>query len=97
MHTNATEKAQRLIDNIERVVFGKYDVVKLCVVGLIARGHLLIEDVPGIGKTTIAQALARSLDCRLFSCVNNVCSSGVGWAVSTDMAVALRLSAGSIW
>ncbi len=58
------EQIQRLIANIEKVVFGKHEVVKLCVVGLIARGHLLIEDVPGIGKTTIAHGIARSLDCK---------------------------------
>lgn len=58
-----TGKVQRLVANIEEVVFGKRDVVRLCVVGLLARGHILIEDVPGIGKTTIAQSLARSLDC----------------------------------
>ncbi|HOC67733.1 MAG TPA: MoxR family ATPase [Candidatus Hydrogenedentes bacterium] len=57
------EQIQRIIDNVERVVFGKRDVVKMCVIGLLARGHLLIEDVPGIGKTTLAQSLARSVDC----------------------------------
>lgn len=57
------ERIQRLIENIERVIFGKHEVVKLCVTGLLARGHILIEDVPGIGKTTLAQALARSVDC----------------------------------
>ncbi len=57
------ERIQRIIDNVERVVFGKREVVKLCVVGLLARGHLLIEDVPGIGKTTLAQSLSRSVDC----------------------------------
>lgn len=56
-------RIQRLIENIERVVFGKHDVVKLCITGLLARGHILIEDVPGIGKTTIAQAIARSMQC----------------------------------
>lgn len=54
---------QRLIDNVEQVMFGKRDVVKMCIVGLLARGHLLIEDVPGIGKTTLAQSLAKSIDC----------------------------------
>ncbi|NLV44836.1 MAG: MoxR family ATPase [Candidatus Hydrogenedentes bacterium] len=57
------ESIQRIIDNVEQVVFGKRDVVKLCAVGLLARGHLLIEDVPGIGKTTLAQSLAKSVDC----------------------------------
>jgi len=62
LDTAATHVAQ-ILENIEQVVFGKREVIKLCVVGLLARGHLLIEDVPGIGKTTIAQSLARSLDC----------------------------------
>ena len=52
-----------LIANIERIIFGKHDVIQLCVAGLLARGHILIEDIPGIGKTTLAQGLARSIDC----------------------------------
>jgi len=63
METGVAERIQRLTDNIERVIFGKRDVVKLCVTGLLARGHILIEDIPGIGKTTLAQGLARSIDC----------------------------------
>ncbi len=47
--------------NIERALVGKPEVVRLAIVALLARGHLLIEDVPGVGKTTLAQALARSL------------------------------------
>lgn len=50
-----------LIGNVERVVKGKRDAVRLAVVCLLARGHLLIEDVPGVGKTTLASALARSI------------------------------------
>lgn len=63
MRPESLESIQRIIDNVEQVVFGKREVVKLCVVGLLARGHLLIEDVPGIGKTTLAQSLAKSVDC----------------------------------
>lgn len=63
MRPESLERIQRIIDNVEQVVFGKREVVKLCVVGLLARGHLLIEDVPGIGKTTLAQSLAKSVDC----------------------------------
>ena len=59
----ALEGLQRLVANIERVIYGKRDVVEMCVAGLLARGHVLIEDIPGIGKTTLAQGLARSVDC----------------------------------
>jgi MoxR-like ATPase len=63
MDPNVAGNIQKLLDNMEQVVFGKHEVVKMCVIGLLARGHILIEDVPGIGKTTIAQSIARSLDC----------------------------------
>jgi len=49
--------------NIARVIKGKDAVVELAVIALLARGHLLIEDVPGVGKSTLAHSLARSLDC----------------------------------
>ena len=54
--------ANRLIENIERVIVGKRPTVELTVVGLLSRGHILIEDVPGVGKTMLARSLARSLD-----------------------------------
>ncbi len=52
---------RKLQANIEQALVGKPEVVRLAIVALLARGHLLIEDVPGVGKTTLAQALARSL------------------------------------
>ncbi len=55
--------AERIVANIEKVVAGKHDVIRLGVTVLLAEGHLLIEDVPGVGKTTFAKALARSIDC----------------------------------
>lgn len=58
---------QRLADlelALGRTVRGKGDVIRLSIVCLLARGHLLIEDVPGVGKTTLAQSLARSVHCR---------------------------------
>lgn len=57
----AQDIARRLIENIERVIFGKRDAVELAVIGLLAQGHLLIEDVPGVGKTMLAKAMARSI------------------------------------
>ncbi|HSO76452.1 MAG TPA: MoxR family ATPase [Blastocatellia bacterium] len=54
---------EQLQSTIETVIRGKSDIVQLSLVSLLAGGHLLIEDVPGVGKTTLAQALARSFDC----------------------------------
>jgi MoxR-like ATPase len=56
-------KLEQLQSTIEGVIRGKSEVVELALVTLLAGGHLLIEDVPGVGKTTLAQALARSFDC----------------------------------
>lgn len=55
--------AERIVDNIERVIIGKKPVVRLTVVGLLSQGHMLIEDVPGVGKTVLAKAIAKSVGC----------------------------------
>ena len=57
----AAAVAERLVGAVGRVLRGKEDVVRLAVVALFARGHLLVEDVPGVGKTTLARALAASV------------------------------------
>lgn len=54
----------RIIENVERVIIGKREVVELIVVGLLSQGHILIEDVPGVGKTMLARTLAKSLGCK---------------------------------
>ncbi len=59
----AVEKIERLQQAIETVIKGKREAVRLGIVALLAGGHLLIEDVPGVGKTTLAHALARALHC----------------------------------
>jgi len=55
------EKIAALQANVEKVIRGKSEVVQFCIAALLAKGHILLEDVPGVGKTTLAHALARSL------------------------------------
>jgi MoxR-like ATPase len=54
---------ERVVANVERVIVGKHDEVRLALVALLCRGHLLIEDVPGTGKTVLAKSIARSIGC----------------------------------
>ncbi len=61
MSLTTYEKVDRLQCNVARVLRGKPDAIKLAIVALLAEGHLLIEDVPGVGKTLLARALARSI------------------------------------
>ncbi len=57
------EAARRVRENVQRVIVGKSDVIDLALVAVLCEGHILIEDVPGIGKTTLARSLAASLGC----------------------------------
>ncbi len=57
------EQFNQIERNVERVVRGKHAEIRLALVALVAEGHLLIEDVPGVGKTMLAKAVARSIDC----------------------------------
>ena len=59
----SAQKIQMLIRNIESTIMGKRESIKYVLVGLLAHGHVLIEDVPGVGKTMLARALAKSIDC----------------------------------
>jgi len=54
---------ERVINSLEKVIVGKRQSLELVVIGLLCQGHILIEDVPGVGKTMLARSLARSLDC----------------------------------
>jgi MoxR-like ATPase len=55
--------AERLLENVERVIIGKREAVRLALIALMCQGHVLIEDVPGVGKTILARSLARSTGC----------------------------------
>jgi MoxR-like ATPase len=61
--TKIQTAGERVVANVERVIVGKHEEVRLALVALLCRGHLLIEDVPGTGKTVLAKAIARSLGC----------------------------------
>ena len=57
------EFAERVIENVERVIIGKHAEVELALIALLCGGHVLVEDVPGVGKTSLAKAVARSIGC----------------------------------
>lgn len=61
--SHAKDIANRIIRNIEKVIVGKSREVELAVIALLSQGHILIEDVPGVGKTMLGKSLARSIDC----------------------------------
>ena len=64
MHmTDLKQFGEKVVENLERVILGKSASVELVVIGLLCQGHVLIEDVPGVGKTMLARSLAKSLDC----------------------------------
>jgi MoxR-like ATPase len=63
MPTATSHVVSQLQRSIARAIYGKEDVIQLALITLLAKGHLLIEDVPGVGKTTLAQALAKSFHC----------------------------------
>jgi len=64
MTTPVQAVAERIIDNVNRVILGKRGEIRLVVIGLLCQGHILLEDVPGVGKTMMTKAIARSVGCQ---------------------------------
>jgi MoxR-like ATPase len=62
--TDIQEIAERIVNNVEKVIVGKRQSVQLTTLGLLCQGHILIEDVPGVGKTVLAKSLAKSVGCK---------------------------------
>ncbi|MFH0941929.1 MAG: MoxR family ATPase [Chloroflexota bacterium] len=73
------ETAAKIRENVERAIIGKSEAVELAICALLCEGHILIEDVPGIGKTTLARAIARSLGCsfRRIQCTPDLLPSDI--------------------
>ncbi|MDA0232194.1 MAG: AAA family ATPase, partial [Chloroflexi bacterium] len=63
LSTEPTKLAEKLVDNISKVIVGKRPAIELALVSLFSRGHILIEDVPGVGKTMLARSIAVTTGC----------------------------------
>ena len=63
MSTDPRSLIYALLQNVRQVIVGKDEAIEQALIALLCKGHVLIEDVPGVGKTTLAGALAKSLDC----------------------------------
>ncbi|MGI9105431.1 MAG: AAA family ATPase [Pyrinomonadaceae bacterium] len=96
----ASESVAQLHTAIESVIKGKSEAVRLALVALLAGGHLLVEDVPGVGKTTLAQALARALDCtfqRIQFTSDLLPSDVIGLSIYDERAAGFEFKPGPIF
>ncbi len=95
-----SENLTALIENVSQIIRGKDDTIRLAIIALLARGHLLIEDVPGVGKTTLASALATSIECsfqRIQFTSDLLPSDLLGTVIYEPTTQAFRLKSGPIF
>ncbi len=100
MTTATALQIAQLQSSISRVIRGKDEVIRLAIIALLARGHLLIEDVPGVGKTTLAQALANSFHCsfqRIQFTSDMLPSDVVGTSIFNQIEQRFEFKAGPIF
>src|SRR6202521_6416104 len=100
MTTAPSAQIAQLQQAISRVIRGKDEAIQLALIALLARGHLLIEDVPGVGKTTLAQALAHSFHCSFQSIQftsDMLPSDVVGISVFNQIEQQFEFNAGQIF
>ena len=93
MPTATSQVVAQLQRSIARAIYGKEEAIQLALITLLSRGHLLIEDVPGVGKTTLAQALAKSFHCSVMS---DARLRRVNKEIAGALVVSLRLMKASI-
>jgi len=96
----ASAMLESIISNVERVIIGKRDVIALSVCALLCKGHVLIEDMPGVGKTSLVSALAKSFDCsfaRIQFTPDILPSDITGFSVYNQKTGEFEFKKGGIW
>jgi len=97
---NVQQPAERVVASVERVIVGKHVEVRLALVALLCQGHILIEDVPGVGKTMLAKALSQSIGCsfrRIQFTPDLLPSDVTGLSIFNQKTTEFEFRPGPIW